>query len=352
MLRATFSRNFAWFGGPGNFRETLSTLGVSGKFCETSCWLPDSDDFARSSNDTPETTADLGAKFTGPEERVLSVSKIYSWQDASLSRIVASALLKATHAQYRPVDLLSLTRSYVTFTADTWSWGKLPQSSLRLPLTLALPAAGVTSVRVLRQFHGGADGQVFLGIVETEADGAGVGALLHLVVVKSHFLQEECEVERQRWELLNGPVLRQTLFGRQCLVMPFVFHVVSSDSAPPCFISDLANWGRESAAVGGARDARFDAWSVQAADLLRQWTPETALRAAVEGVADQRYVHLDLEWRHVALLPVVEEGQICELKPVLIDLARMEQQGDDENAAAAAAMQGRVLELLALVNAE
>ena len=304
------------------------------------CWLPDCDVFAAATNKVPQTTSGLVTSFEHGLARSLSCSKIYCWLDQTLPRVVASVLLKASHAQYRPVDLLSLSRSYVTFTQDTWSWGKLTAKSLKLPLTLALPAT-VASVRVLRQFHGGADGQVFLGIVETKTE-------LHLVVVKCHFDEQVCGLEQQRWGQLNCPVLRQTLFKRQCLMMPFVFHVVTSGitDSVVCFKSDLGAWGRESAAAGAGGDTQFEAWSLQAGRLLSNWTAEAALLAAVEAVAERCFVHLDLKWQHVALLPVVLDGKISELKPVLIDLARMESRDSKEEAMEA--MKSKVEELINL----
>ena len=49
-------------------------------------------------------------------------------------------------------------------------------------------------------------------------------------------------------------------------------------------------------------------------------TPEEVAIMAIKELAKSQFLHEDIEWRHVGLLPIIENDIIVDLKPVLIDL--------------------------------
>ena len=51
-------------------------------------------------------------------------------------------------------------------------------------------------------------------------------------------------------------------------------------------------------------------------------TPRKIAQKAIENLAEKRLVHRDIEWRHIALLPVIDEENqvITKLLPIFIDL--------------------------------
>lgn len=64
-----------------------------------------------------------------------------------------------------------------------------------------------------------------------------------------------------------------------------------------------------------------------------QFDPETVARGAIARVTSLGYVHDDLEWRHVALMPSFVDGELEELRPVLIDLSSIRAVNEGEDAA-------------------
>lgn len=104
--------------------------------------------------------------------------------------------------------------------------------------------------------------------------------------------------------------------------MPFVFHCIEREDGGVHFDFEVSNWGRVPSS-GLLGDQRFDAWTTKIKEFVdrsRGITVGKALSDAVETLAHHRLVHDDLEWRHVALLPVVLCNDIIEMKSVLIDL--------------------------------
>jgi hypothetical protein len=58
-------------------------------------------------------------------------------------------------------------------------------------------------------------------------------------------------------------------------------------------------------------------------------TPEIALNIAVGDMAALGYLHPNIEWRHVGLMPIFDAaGSITALRPILIDMEGVSYVGD------------------------
>jgi hypothetical protein len=290
------------------------------------CWLPDSDSFAASIEKNPKQAPDLTSAFPVKTtlNRVLSASRIYDMNDPHLLKVIGTVLTKSLESQYRRVSLLSPLRSYVALHRDFWTWEATTEKSLQShPLTLRLPVEQQElELKVLRWFNGGADGQVCLALTSSN----------QLVVVKRFHEDDKCLKEFNLWKTVNGVgVLQIQLVNSQCLIMPFVFQCVETEKGIE-FNFDLSSWGKEKGSAF-EDDASFDVWTTKINDFMktRQLTAETTLVEAVDGLVSKLYVHRDLDWRHVGLLPQLsfsDENQseeiIIGMKPVLIDLSSVE----------------------------
>jgi hypothetical protein len=295
------------------------------------CWLPDTDDFAASSCESPPLIEDLYAQFPLDTtlERKLSCSQVYPCNHPDLLKVIGTFFKKSLHSSHRQVPLISSNRGYVILSENTWCWGGYSGAELQrfTSLSLSLPnelQIGVPQLKVLRQFHGGADGQVFLALTPG----------FHLVVVKKFTESEKCNLEYDLWRQVNRVnVLKVTLVNSPCLVMPFVFHCNEYEGG---FNFDLSSWVkvRGSATLD---DERFNIWTSKIREFIRttrEISVDEALSNAVDGFTEQCYYHGDLEWRHVALLPQVsDDGEnIVGMKPVLIDLSSVKRVGTQEMA--------------------
>ena len=144
----------------------------------------------------------------------------------------------------------------------------------------------------------------------------------NLVVVKIFYDDSLCEKECDVWSRIYGvTVLCVRLLHSQCLIMPFVFQCIEHEGSIN-FDFDVSNWSRVPSS-GLLSDQRFDAWTTKIAEFMNSSdiTVSKALDEAIEELAKNRLVHDDLEWRHVALLPVLHDNEVVGMKSVLIDLA-------------------------------
>ena len=284
-------------------------------------WFPDTDGFAASAEMNPSSHEDLQEQFPVESilQRDLHGSVIYSWHSEYTLPMIGTAILKSMQSHYRAVSLLSSQRAYTVLRELDWHWGTITDVALAAhpALVLKLPQVAPAHLTVLRQFHGGADGQVCLALTEE----------FNLVVVKKFYEDELCEQEFHVWhEIYKVNVLRTRLLGSWCLLMPFVFHCVEPEEGKIGFDFNMSNWGRVPSS-GLLNEDRFDAWTTKIKDFMdsSDITVEKALNDAVEKLAEKFHVHEDLEWRHVALLPVLSESgtEIEGMTSVLIDLARI-----------------------------
>jgi hypothetical protein len=260
----------------------------------------------------------VGASLSA--SRKLIASPVLGLVEPTLSRLIASALIKGFHAYSRALPLLSANRVYHTISRDTFLWGSPDQ--IDNELSFEMPARNSQYFYVLRQFHPGADGRVFLCVTNS----------VKLCVLKFHYVPQQCEYECRMWNVLYGvPVW---MFKRsedsQPLVLPFVFHCVEAQSEDGklsvSFDLHLSHWCKEAAFVETEED-RVDfarlSHTLKAAYDETKWTVVDVAKLAISKIASKKCIHEDIQWRHVSLLPIFNEKKGLRLEPILIDLVRM-----------------------------
>jgi hypothetical protein len=205
----------------------------------------------------------------------------------------------------------------LTLLKDTWEWRRWGKVIVDLHISFGVPDSQTSTFRILRHFQSGKDGSVRLVITEQ----------LCLAVLKSHFEEAMRCKEVQLWkELYNVRTYSADLLRSKVMVMPFTFHCVHDpNSDTNVFNFNLAFWGTETCAFAEDTDG-FDLWTTRFQDyaIANDLTPENVATRAMEVIAEKGFVHRDVAWRHVALLPIISKDEVIELRPVLIDLAAVD----------------------------
>lgn len=292
------------------------------------CCVPDTEEFAISNTKIAPLVEDLSETYRMDisTSRSILCSEIYKYSDPLLAKRVASCILKALNSHNRPVPLLSESRTYVKVMGNRWEWAPCPSTD---DINLAIPNKSQDFI-VLRNFYGGRDGHVKLAMTCTASP--------HLAVLKEHYIPEVRENEEKMWAtLFNVECFSVKMFKSTAMVIPFVFHCVpcadedveDDDGISFKFDFDLARWGTENCAIPEETTV-FDKWTEKLTNFLAgtepgSFSPKNVALRAIELVAARGYVHRDIAWRHVGILPVTtKEGEVSELRPVLIDLASVE----------------------------
>lgn len=299
------------------------------------CWFPDTDEAARhtlSSATTNDPSTVFPLKSALLSRRIVSRSKLYKLQDAEFPKSFLSVLLKSYKANFRPVPLLSTDRFYLTYSNKSFYWESISEANMKTKIMLRLPNRNTKRFKVLRFFHGGAIGVVFLAVTDN----------FNLVVVKTHDTEDSARNESQYWEkLYHSDVfytqLRVDKSKQWGVIMPLSLHVIADSRVRSLkWQPNLVEWSKEQVTAASDTDL-FDEWSRKLGDALklRDISIAAAANQAIRVLANQGLVHTDLKWQHFAMMPKLdEEGtEILNMEPILIDLASVEKHEEGADSA-------------------
>eukprot|EP01034_Spumella_vulgaris_P026255 gene26255-32802_t len=196
-------------------------------------------------------------------------------------------------------------------------------------LSLVPPRIGTDEFYLLRDYRGGRDGRVWLACDKTG----------HMCVIKFCH-PEDVDAECLHWNDINGdeeeeegsdadspsgervgieesrPIAYVTqLLGVPALIMPVAFHVVEELDGQTHFDTHMRNWtwelntSHDHLNVTDAQDVSLVEGYQTCLDMLTlpENDPYAVAVRAIEHIARNHYVHDDVEFRHVALLPIVWE---------------------------------------------
>jgi hypothetical protein len=238
--------------------------------------------------------------------RCLNRSKMYNSSNAKeLSNALYSVLKKMAHnAKFiAPVPLFGSDRVYIEINENTWYW----KAKIFDNVSFDFPPPQTQYFYLLRDFHGGADGKVWLACNSSGK----------LVIVKflKHNDAIKANLEVARWKKLGfTKVSTMKLMGRQSILLPFAFHYDTN--------LKISNewWKGHGNSIPPIPN--FSEFLAKASEL----DPITVLNNCVKACAEKKLVHSDIEWRHVAMFPQSDES----LKFSFLDLTNMKEV-DSEN---------------------
>jgi hypothetical protein len=294
------------------------------------CWLPDSDEAAAACEevsllrDMPKLSSRIhheSNKFVLSEDfvsaRTLHGTECMTRTSSNLCPSLVSVMLKMSMSSYARVSLIDFNRMYIKLTPDSWVWERLPGRD-SFKLQLRPPSRLSKNFYVLRDFHGGADGRVWLA-----CDAAG-----HLVVLKFGYCSNSMQVEGEVWQNIVSSSFMCMLNGKITLGMPFCFHGHCRSESHE-FTAQLCCWGDEDSEVHDTHISFHDVDHDQLTSSLGLWDIDSAGESALALFTEKNLRHNDLHARHIALLPKwgktktdgSTRSEFVELIPIFIDLA-------------------------------
>ena len=294
------------------------------------CWLADSDKCAES-----DVLLELGIEEDDTYElenidykRTVHSSKTYKYDDKNLSTLILSVIIKSYESPKYPVNLLSLERTYVSLLPFTWRWERFDSvknlEKIKNSLTLKLPSEGTNEFKVLRYFNGGKYSRIRLAVSNNG----------NLVILKEFLDDDEIsdnihEQELKCWKKINGAddAYITELNKNKTLIIPLVFHIHVNDEEKKIYIPvDLKVWSVEDKAIPGELPTILKDINKQ----LKKYVKKNPLNIkeitanAIKKCAKRKYVHNDLEFRHIAVRPIFDdEDTLIYLDPMFIDFGRM-----------------------------
>ena len=296
------------------------------------CWLPHTDVCAAASERIQNHPPIISH---GVEERIVHCSPKYKCTDQSLIPMLCSVIHKMYNSPFDPpTKLVDPKRTYIELSESSFQWANLPKEivSGEVKLSYKLPHGNSNRFYLLLDYHGGADGRVWLACSTS-------GCLVVIKFGSVHNGQERLEAESNHWRTIWDVSTRVvTLHRKPALLMPFAFHGRLRNKH--FRFLNPNHWPIELKTDADEREVPIVTHEiVEDKDLLEYLTeynnkPMTVLQTALtEMMITKGVQHGDLEWRHVALLPSWESSnQKWTLKPILIDMARLSPLTDLSNA--------------------
>ena len=259
-------------------------------------------------------------------------SKTYQFSDLELIECLVTLLYKVSMSPiYTPTKFIDGRARYAFVTTTSVQYKSLPKSLERFKY--AMPPNQTRNFYILSYFHRGADGRVAL-VTSKSGNLAVIKVLYHDEDLDA--LRKALQDEQSRWENLWQVQCRIVdLNGRSGLLMPFCMPF----NPHRCKFSSLQTWNKISSKfdydlLSGELENSVNTRQLDA----YQASPLLAAKEALSTVADKLSSHMDLCFRHVALLPKWNsQTGVYDLQAILIDLTRVESELDPQAAHSRAA---------------
>ena len=267
---------------------------------------------------------------TTPEnlrDRTIEASKIFAWDTAEVAMAMYWVLKKMLSYQPTVVGLLAKRPviSIILAGGDmgNWCFKELPKTLSQLSLKPS--SVSVDVLYLLREFHMSGDGKVWLGCTP--------GGNLQVLKFLCHGTTEErknaATKERDCWKVAYGidaPLLE--IADGVALLLPFAFHAYKTNDTFT-FSSNLDWWGND--AGSGATSMESACYCQMKGDICENIAGHDVLgvaTVAINHLSTMKMLHPDVRTRHVALLPTFDGGDLSALRPILIDMSRIEMDKD------------------------
>ena len=278
------------------------------------CWLNDTDKYA-----AREYVKGLGLKssrYSQNSEREICSTEIYKHNDKNLSKIIISAIAKSYESPYYPVPIFSTNRNYVRLIENNWQWTRYDEitlSKLNKNLTLNNMRNNKVGFTVLKYFKGGRYSKVRLAVADN-------GSFVILKEFDDDISNQSIETEYNCWvygnKIMN--VYIETIVNRRTLVMPLVFTVHEKNGKLYIPIN-LQIWSVENGAIPDILPENLEKINIQLKNYNNYPDLEELCEVAIDKLATAGYRHKDLKYRHLGVYPVIRNGKLVRVEPVLID---------------------------------
>jgi len=281
------------------------------------CWLQGACTMAAAANLT--SVADT---IVDGDKEILYESEVFERSNPALVEALVSVLLKMNASVIEPVgsilaqENVGSRRKFGLVDGDSFKWSSLPANTEKLSYTL--PGTNTKLFYLLQDFHGGADGRVWLSCSQSG----------HLVVLKmssSSSFTTELNIWQKVWNVQNARIVK--LLTVNALVMPYAFHATICEGTVK--FRPFGEWTAENPSDqfyhSDVKDVVIDEDSL--AGYRRN--PRGAAEQALRRLAIGGYMHTDVWWRHVALLPVCSKG-VWTVTPIMLDCTNARELSPEE----------------------
>ncbi|KAL0486064.1 hypothetical protein AKO1_001735 [Acrasis kona] len=272
------------------------------------CWLQNAHNASQA--DTVEEFKKSTGTVSNRTKLYLYVTEKFSVEHKNAPKILLEMLFKMSLCENQaPENIINSECRYHFGNESGTRYKKLPDN-----LTLSHEwSKSNKSFYILHNYGPGGDGRTHL-VCDTS------GRIGVLKILKERI---NATAEEKRWIRLwgNATARQVTIHGEEAIFMKYAYCAKLIDDK--VIFTDPR--GRELTQQNINADIK-DGVDFDNAELQNYMkNPAKALNEALEAMSRKKMVHKDVEWRHLALLPV-KKDQVYTVTPILIDLTRVSAQ--------------------------
>ncbi len=304
-------------------------------------WLPESDELAKVNNiNNIKNIAEPKSS-----EKIIYCSPVFQRTNTTLIELLVSFVIKLANAPRCSAKSLlrnpnDISRKYAKIEIKDiekkFYWQMLPTEDFKLQYKM--PDNKTKYLYLLEAYHGGADGNVWLAcnsgghlLVIKYSEENKTDEEKNKIVEEKNKFDEEASMWREIWG--QHSVTTSTVLKCNAMFMPFTYHALCHNGN--ITFKPLSHWNAnqhedisvilESEMYDKLDEDQFKAYYND---------PYKVAKEAITEMANKGYIHDDLHWRHVALLPVPpskSNNSLWTVKPILIDLHRVKKIDIEQN---------------------
>uniref|UniRef100_A0A6C0AEE4 Uncharacterized protein n=1 Tax=viral metagenome TaxID=1070528 RepID=A0A6C0AEE4_9ZZZZ len=276
------------------------------------------------------------------EERIVYESKIYDFSDPDLAKVLIKVIRKSLDSSYYPVRIFDTERNYIEYSSKGCRWKRMEQtqinelsSNINLDIYKNCEKINYT---IYKFFQTGRTNQTSL-IINNYGS---IGVLKQFFGISYDDKKEKTlelknfEFEAKMWKkIYNINTEIEIINGNPSFITPLIFTLENEYNKTykkyeVFFRTDLEKIFTYDGAISAELPLKMHSLQSQINRYSQKMNILECAEYAINELAKKKYVHNDLKWQHIGLYPVLKNGYLEKMEPILIDLESLEKKKTKE----------------------
>ena len=275
------------------------------------------------------------------KDRTVYITETYDISHPDLAKIIISVIIRALESEFYSVKIFDSLRNYIEYSSRGCRWKRISEDhiedledNINFNIYNDCSSEDVLTYTIFKFFQTGPQTQTSLIINENGSIG-----VLKQFYEKTNIDNEEnlegyknFENESSLWgEIYNIKTCIKTINGNPSFIMPLIFTFETkfnkkTDKTDVFLQTDLRKIFTYEGAISAELPSSLNKFTCYIDKYTNDIDIINIAEKAIKKFSKKGYLHTDLKWDHIGLLPVLgTKGNIIKMKPVLIDLQYVEE---------------------------
>ena len=275
------------------------------------------------------------------EDRIVYITKTYDISDPDLAKVIISVITRALESEFYSVKIFDSLRNYIEYSSRGCRWKRISEdhiedleNNVNFDIYDDCSSEDVLTYTIFKFFQTGPQTQTSLIINENGS----IGVLKQFYEKTNNDGEENLEAyknfenESLLWDIIYDiDISIKTINDNPSFIMPFIFTFETKfnekTKKTDVFLqTDLRKIFTYEGATAAELPISLNKFRCDIDKYVKNIDIIKFGEKAIEKFSKKGYIHTDLKWDHIGLLPILDKkGNIKKMKPVLIDLQYVEE---------------------------